>query len=125
MQESRLAMRTNIEDDAVVLELEGRLTGASDAARLVQTVEHHLVGGCRAFVVDLAGVSWVDSTGIGALVSGFEIARRNGGAMRFAGLNDRLRRIMEITKLDRVLDCYPTRDEALAGFRESGESEER
>jgi anti-sigma B factor antagonist len=118
-------MRTTVENEVVILELDGRLTGSSDAARFVQTVEHHLGEGCRAFVVDLTGVSWVDSTGVGSLVSGFEIVRRNGGAMRFAGLNDRLRRIMEITKLDRVLDCYPTREDAAAGFRENGDNDDR
>jgi anti-sigma B factor antagonist len=117
-------MRTSIEGDAVVLVLEGRLTGSSDASRFVQVVEHHLAEGFRAFVVDLTGVSWVDSTGVGSLVSGFETVRRNGGALRFAGLNDRLRRIMEITKLDRVLDCCATREEALAGFRENEDPEE-
>lgn len=111
-----MELRLSTEADVVVVALEGRLTGAADAARLVEAIERLVVQGRQAFLFDLEQVGWVDSTGIGALVSIFETVRRQGGTTRFAGLNDRLLRIMEITKLDRVLDIHSTRSEALEAF---------
>ncbi len=113
-------MRLTAEADVIVVALEGRLTGAADAARLVEAIERLLVQGKKSFLFDLSEISWVDSTGVGALVSIFETVRRQGGATRFAGLNDRLLRIMDVTKLDRVLEIYPTRSEALEAFRGAG-----
>jgi|SRR5690606_5182678 len=108
----RLTTEANV---AVVMPV-GRLTGAADAARLVESIERLLAQGRKSYLIDLQEVSWVDSTGVGALVSVFEMVRRHGGATRFSGLNDRLTRIMEVTKLDRVLEIYPTRSEALQAF---------
>lgn len=109
-------LRLTTEANVVVVAPAGRLTGAADAARLLEAIERLLGQGRKFFLFDLQEVGWVDSTGIGALVSIFEMVRRQGGATRFAGLNDRLARIMEITKLDRVLEIYPTRSEALEAF---------
>jgi anti-sigma B factor antagonist len=111
-----MELRLTSEANVVVVAPAGRLTGAADAARLFEAIERLLGQGRKSYLFDLQEVSWVDSTGIGALVSIFEMVRRHGGATRFAGLNDRLARIMEITKLDRVLEIYPTRNEALEAF---------
>jgi anti-anti-sigma factor len=119
----RMEMRASSQGEVLILELQGRLTGASDAGRLVESTERHAAQGHKLFLFDLEGISWVDSTGIGALVSAFESVRRVGGTARFAGLNDRLQRIMEITKLDRVLEISTTRAEALESFGGAGAGE--
>ncbi|MEZ4653045.1 MAG: STAS domain-containing protein [Candidatus Eisenbacteria bacterium] len=109
----RMELRVSTEGGVLLLALEGRLTGASDASRLVETVERQVSHEQNTVVIDLEHISWVDSTGVGALVSSFETIRRLGGTVRFCGLNDRLLRIMEITKLDQVLEITATRADAM------------
>ena len=70
-------------------------------------------------VVDLAGVTFLDSTGVGVLVGALKRAREAGGALHFCGAQTRVRRVFEITGLIGALPLFATRDEAFAAFDES------
>lgn len=80
-------------------------------ARLGQVV----ADGGKRLVVDLGEVSFVDSSGLGALVGGLK-AGRHGGDLRIARPAEQARTILELTTLNRVLRPYATVEEALAGF---------
>ena len=67
-------------------------------------------------VVDLAGVTFLDSTGVGVLVGALKRAREAQGALYFCGAQTRVRRVFEITGLIGALPLFVTRDEALAAF---------
>lgn len=60
-------------------------------------------------IVDLAGVSFIDSTGVGVLVGSLKRARELGGELAFCSLNARVKRVFEITGLLPVLPIFPTR----------------
>lgn len=66
-------------------------------------------------VVDLTGVSFLDSTGLGVLVKGLKGAREAGGSLDLVVSSERIRRIFEITGLDASISIYDTLDAALAG----------
>ena len=102
-------------DGAAVVRLNGRLDllSAPDVkGRLGQVVAQ----GDRRIVVDLNDVSFVDSSGLGALIGGLKAARQAGGDLRIARPAQQAQTILELTTLNRVLRPYATVEEALAGF---------
>src|SRR2546429_5146035 len=69
----------------------------------------------RQVVVDLEGVDFLDSSGLGALVAGLKLARRRDGEMRIVCHRQRsVLKVLEVTGLDRILDCYSSVDAAVA-----------
>jgi anti-sigma B factor antagonist len=103
------------EGGVAVLRLEGRLDMLSAAdvkQRIAQTVE----GGHRRLVVDLGGVGFLDSSGLGALIGGLKAARLAGGDLRIARPSEQARMILELTTLDRVLRPYDSVEEAAGGY---------
>ena len=102
------------EDGKAVVRLVGRLdllTAADVKQRLARAAADY-----RRLVVDLGQVTFIDSSGLGALVGGLKAARVAGGDLRIARPGDQARTVLELTTLDRVLRPYPTVDEALAGY---------
>ena len=72
-------------------------------------------------IIDLSGVTFLDSTGVGVLVGALKRAREAGGALQFCNAQTRVNRIFEITGLIGALPLFKTREEALAAF-ESNEN---
>jgi anti-sigma B factor antagonist len=66
-------------------------------------------------VVDLSGVSYMDSSGVATLVEGLQLSRTYGGAFRLAGLGGAVREVFRFAKLEKVFQIYPDANEALAG----------
>ncbi len=91
---------------------EGRLDLAS-ASEFKQTLNDIVEAGDRILVVDLSNVSFVDSSGLGALISGMKATRLAGGDLRIAQVGEQARLILELTTLDKVMKIYPTVEEAL------------
>ena len=66
-----------------------------------------MISGDADVVVDLSGISFMDSTGVGVLVSLFKAARKNGRDARFAGASPGVRSVLEVIKLDRIFELHP------------------
>jgi len=98
-----------------------RLTAVELGRRLTAVIGD----GSDRLVVDLAGVSFIDSSGLGALIGGLKAARKAGGDLRIARPDARARNLFELMSLERVLRIYPTVEEALAGYDGAGHSAER
>jgi anti-sigma B factor antagonist len=67
-------------------------------------------------VIDMEGVSFVDSTGLGSVIAALKQVRNGQGELRLAAPNQQVRVVLELTTLDRVFTYYATLEEALAGF---------
>jgi anti-sigma B factor antagonist len=74
--------------------------------------------GKNNLVVDLQGVRFVDSSGLGALVSGFKNASSRNGNLKLAGLQLQVKSMFELTRLHRVFEIYTDSTEALASFQQ-------
>jgi len=72
--------------------------------------------GAPRVVIDMAGVSFVDSTGLGSVISALKQIRGSQGELRLAAPNQQVRVVLELTTLDRVFPYYATVEEALAGL---------
>ncbi|GIV91064.1 MAG: anti-sigma factor antagonist [Chloroflexus sp.] len=97
---------------AVVVQLRGRLD-LLVATEVKQRLSQIVSDGFRLIVVDMGEVSFVDSSGLGALIGGLKAARLAGGDLRLVNLNAQAQAILELTTLNRVLRPYPNVDEAL------------
>lgn len=104
-----------LEEGRAVLRAEGRLDLVS-AAELRSAVAATVEGGRSSVVVDLAGVPFVDSSGLGALIAALKLARKAGGELRIAAANAAILEVLALMRLDRVLRPYETVDLALEGL---------
>lgn len=101
--------------DIASVALTGRLdflTSSSARDRFSQAI----ADGRKKIIVDLAGVTFVDSSGLGALVAGLKSARQASGDLRIAGAPEQTMAVLKLTSLDRVFRIYPTVEDAIATF---------
>lgn len=102
---------TRTEDGVTVLQCDGRLTMVA-APRLRAVLDETVAGGGHRIVVDLSETSFVDSSGLGALVHGLKATRLAGGDLRIAGAPEQVLAVLRLTNLDRVLRPYSDVSEA-------------
>jgi len=93
----------------------GRLDVAG-APALKDAVSNLAKNGQPRVVIDMEGVSFVDSTGLGSVIAVFKQLRSKQGELRLAAPNQQVRVVLELTTLDRVFPYYATVEDALAGF---------
>jgi anti-sigma B factor antagonist len=106
---------THLHHDVIVLEPKGRITIETEAP-FTNAVRALLDAGPRRFAVDLVEVPYVDSVGLGAIVQAYTSVRRRGGDLKLLRPNDRVRRLLTITRLCTVLKTYDTEDDARRSF---------
>jgi anti-sigma B factor antagonist len=79
-------------------------------------VLEQLGDGVQMFVIDFANTGYIDSSGLGVLVSLSKKIREQGGELRLSSLNEDLRTLFELTKLDTLFRIADTKEQALEGF---------
>jgi anti-sigma B factor antagonist len=100
---------------ATVLEVSGKVMSNYDLDILKEEVRTVIDAGSPHVVLDLAGVPWVNSTGLGILITIHHSLKAADGTLRICGLSERVLSIFQVSRLERVFDVYPDRDKALAG----------
>jgi anti-sigma B factor antagonist len=99
-----------------ILDLGGKLV-LGDGDMLLKDKIHSLVfQGRKQIVLNMGGVSYVDSSGLGALVASSVTAKNNGGQIKLVSLTKRLQDLLAIAKLLTVFECYDSDDEAVTSF---------
>jgi len=101
-------MRIHLVREGTVVRLSFRGCDAIDSANAaeVKTEALRLLGDAPDVVVDLTGVDFLDSAGVGVLVGLFKHARLRGGRARFCGLTPGVRSVLELIQLDRIFEIY-------------------
>lgn len=107
-----IEFETEQRDGAAVLRSRGRLDMVA-APRLRALVTETVSGGSPRVVVDLGETSFIDSSGLGALIAGLKTARQAGGDLRICGAGEQVRMVLELTQMHTVLRPYETVDAAL------------
>jgi len=100
-----------------VITLQGRVTFGRQTEQCRQQVKELLAQGEKKFLFDLAGVEYVDSAGIGFLVSCLTSLGQGGARLKLASPPERIRYVLGITNLHTVFDICESRDQALARFK--------
>ena len=98
-----------------VVRIDGQLI-VGNRQELKSLIQESLDNGERKFLIDCSQTGYIDSSGLGALVSLTKKVREQGGELRIAALNDDLRSLFELTKLDTLFHISPSAEEALTGF---------
>jgi anti-sigma B factor antagonist len=99
-----------------VLTLAGRLTLGDATETLRNAVALELDGGQKNILLQMSGVNYIDSAGLGVLVAASATAGRRGGRLKLAGLNGRLMDLMQLTKLHTVFDIFENESLAILSF---------
>ena len=110
-----MGFTTERHGDTVVIGVAGQLV-AGNRQELRHTVLDEIERGERRFRIDFSHASFIDSSGLGILVSLSKKIREQGGELRLANLNDDLKTLFELTKLDTLFQISDTRDRALSSF---------
>lgn len=111
-----LDVQTRQEDNGVtVIAPTGRLDVAG-APALKDAISEVAQNGPPRVVIDMEGVSFVDSTGLGSVIAALKQIRSKEGELRLAAPNQQVRVVLELTTLDRVFPYYATVEEALTGL---------
>ncbi len=103
--------------DVVVIELSGQLTLGDGLIRLKDKINSVLLEGFRNIVLDLGDVRYIDSGGLGELVSSLTSVTRENGSLKLVNVGRRSQDLLIMTKLVTVFDTYDTEDEAIASFQ--------
>lgn len=111
-----MKLQYNLKQASVpLIELGGRFD-AEGAAFLKGQLPHLVSEQQPNLVINMNDVSFVDSLGLTALVSGLKLCRKNRGILRLVGLQPSVRLLFEITRLDHAFEIFDTVEEALADF---------
>jgi len=104
-----------IDAGSAVIRCNGRLNMVA-APALKVGIEKLVSEGQARLVVDLADISFIDSSGLGSLIAGLKKARQAGGNLRIAEASEQVLTVLRLTNLDRVLHPYPSVEEASHGW---------
>ena len=101
---------------AVLLTVQEERLDAHNSGELKTQMLKLFEEGRNSLVIDLHAVRFVDSSGLGALVSGFKNASSRNGSLKLSGLQLQVKSMFELTRLHRVFEIFADVDEALASF---------
>ena len=100
-----------------VVDVSGRITLGEGSAMLREMVRDMMTKGQLKIVLNLGDVTYIDSSGIGELVSGFTTVRNHGGELKLLNLTKKVHDLLQITKLYTVFDVHNDEGSALGSFR--------
>ncbi len=109
-------------DEIVIYDLDGDFDSRS-AGPAKEEIRSAILNGDMSLIINLEGVSYIDSAGLGTLVSALKTARENGGNVWLTGLTAQVKMVVELTRLHHVFDIYDNIDDALEDIRGGGNSE--
>jgi anti-sigma B factor antagonist len=105
-------------EDVVIVDCSGRLVFGEESADLRDTVRMVITQSKRV-ILNLSGVTYIDSGGLGTLVALYTTARNNGGSIKLANLTQRVGDLLQVTKLVTIFDVYDSEEQALESFRKA------
>jgi len=113
-----LTLTTRQGEGYVIVEAAGRLTIGEPSTQLRDLVKRLTAEGARSFVFNLAGVSYMDSSGLGLLLSIYATVRGQGGDVKLSNLGDRVKDLLKMTKLTEVFEIFEGENLALAARKQ-------
>ena len=111
-----MKVKTRMEGDVAIISVSGKLMGGPESDTLRNEIKNLIDDGSKKFVVDLKGVPWINSTGLGALMAVYTSIQRSEGVLKLCHVSDRIQSLFMITKLLTIFDTYPSESEAIESF---------
>ena len=99
-----------------VIHLDGNLMGGPDASTLNSKLHDLVEAGTRQVVLDMKGVEFMNSSGLGLLIGGASLMKNSGGALKLANASAKITALIKITRLGPVFESFPSVDDAVRSF---------
>jgi anti-sigma B factor antagonist len=103
-------------DDVEIISLQGKITIGSGDTQLREVITNAVNAGKNKILLDLSGVTTIDSSGIGELVGSYTTATNRGGKLKLLHLPAKLNELLHVTQLITVFEVYENEAEAIASF---------
>lgn len=111
-----LAIEQREREGIIIFDLKGRITVGEEATMLREGLRELAAAGARKFILNLEGVDYIDSTGLGTLVVCFTSLRKLGGKLKLQNLNRRNIELLVLTKLTTVFEIFNDEQDAVNSF---------
>jgi len=112
-----LAIASREVDGVTVLDLSGRITLGEGSVQLRDAIRDLIGKGQRSILLDLGEVNYIDSSGLGELVSAFTTAKNQGANLKLLKLTKKVHDLLQLTKLYTVFDIYDDEASAIASYK--------
>ena len=112
-------MKSEIRDhgDVRIVRLSGKITIGSGDVKIRELIDSALADGKKHILLDLGGVTSIDSSGIGELVACYTTVAKQNGQLKLFKMSPKINDIMQVTQLITVFDVFDDEEEALAAFK--------
>ena len=107
---------TRMVGDVAVIALSGKLMGGPDADAARDIIKEALEKGTAKILMDVGGISWVNSTGLGILIASHVTVTNAGGQLKLCRVNNRIKQLFMVTQLLSVFETFDSEEEALKSF---------
>jgi anti-sigma B factor antagonist len=104
-------------DSVAILDVSGKLMGGPDADVFKETIRNLLDEGYKSVVVNMSQVPFINSTGLGILISAYTTLRKEDGILKLANVTERIDSLLMITKLGTIFETYSSEEMALDSFK--------
>jgi anti-sigma B factor antagonist len=112
----QLSLNTRTVDGILIVDCHGRIVFGEESALLRDFVRKSIAENKR-IILNLGGINYIDSGGLGTLVSLYTTAHNNGGSIKLANLTQRVGDLLQVTKLVTIYEVFDTEDAAIQSFR--------
>jgi anti-sigma B factor antagonist len=113
-----MTISTTSRGDVTVVALSGNLMGGPDASALNAKLHELADTGKVRVVLDMSGVQFMNSSGLGLLIGGVSMLKNAGGVLRIAGASEKILALIKITRLETVFETYPSVEAAITSLQQ-------
>jgi len=111
-----MEIRERVVNGISVLDISGKISLGEGDLKIKDRIKDLLTDGQRRILLNLAEVSYIDSAGLGSLISSYATVKREGGSLKLVNLTKRVKDLLAITKLITVFDAFEDEATAVASF---------
>ncbi len=112
-----MQIKEQMKDDIAVMELKGKLMGGPETMAIHEKIKELIGRGHNQVVINLSKVAWMNSTGLGALMSSLTSLKNADGDLKLVGVTEKVKSLLIVTKLITVFDNFETEEEAIKAFK--------
>lgn len=110
-----MEIKTRDTEGVIILDIDGEID-LYNAPEIKDTIKGLMDDGKKQIIINLEAVSYIDSSGIGALISSLSNLKKIGGSLKIIHVYDSVKKVFELTKLTSFFEIYDSEDEAVADF---------
>ncbi len=112
-----MSLKELVQGDVVVLTLRGNMLGDSETETFRERIKALVAEGFLKVVLDLSSAAWVNSAGLGAMISALTTLNRMGGDLRIANITDKIQSLFLVTQLIKVFKTYESVERAVSSYQ--------